>query len=247
MAYTASVYRVLIASPSDVELERRLILEVVYYWNAVHSAELSLVLLPVMWETHATPELGDRPQAIINKQLVQACDLLVGVFWTRIGTQTGEADSGTVEEIQQFIDAGKPILLYFSSKPVIPDSVDQRQYQKLRAFKKRISQAGLVDSFGSDAQLRIKVYTHLVTTIRKLHGVSPANADTAGRHVQEMQARVADERRRMRASALEKLRMEYIFSHDGISPQIMAGTALPPKEWLDRRIQELGWQDLFKE
>ena len=61
------------------------------------------MLLPVGWETHATPAMGDRPQAIINKQILAGCDLLVAVFWTRLGSPTGAAASGTVEEIEEHL------------------------------------------------------------------------------------------------------------------------------------------------
>ncbi len=251
MSYTAAVYRLFIASPTDVALERRVVLEVIYDWNAVHSADLGVVILPVMWETHAIPEMGDRPQAIINRQLVETCDVLVGVFWTRIGSETGVAESGTVEEIRQFIDSEKPTLLYFSSKPVIPDSVDPEQYKRLQNFKQDASNSGLIDSFSSDADLRRKVYAHLVGTVSKLHRatINPQTSDVPAilpGQVDEMQARADSEKRQMRASALEKLRMEYIFSHDGISPELMAGTALPPREWMDRRIRELDWEEIFR-
>lgn len=128
MSFEATVYRILIASPSDVVAERKAIPDVIFSWNAVNSAEYGVVLLPVMWETHSSPELGDRPQAIINKQIVKECDILVGTFWTRIGTHTGVAESGTVEEIEEFKASGRPIMLYFSSAPVVLDSVDPEQY-----------------------------------------------------------------------------------------------------------------------
>jgi hypothetical protein len=44
------------------------------------------------------------------------------MFWTKLGTDTGVADSGTVEEIDQFVSAGKPALLYFSSRPINPEA-----------------------------------------------------------------------------------------------------------------------------
>jgi len=50
-----------------------------------------------MWETHATPESRVRPQAAINRQLVRQCDILVGMFWTKVGTRAGVAESGTVD------------------------------------------------------------------------------------------------------------------------------------------------------
>lgn len=123
MPYQATVYRILIASPSDVTSERKAIPDVIGAWNATHSEDYSVVLLPVMWETHSTPEMGDRPQAILNKQLVASCDLLVGAFWTRIGTHTGVSESGTIEEIEEIRKAGKPVLLYFSSQPVVLDLI----------------------------------------------------------------------------------------------------------------------------
>lgn len=98
MPYQATVYRVLIASPADVAEERKAIPEVVYRWNATHSADSLRVMLPVLWETHGVPSLGDRAQEIVNKQIVRDADILVGVFWTRLGTHTGVDESGTVEE-----------------------------------------------------------------------------------------------------------------------------------------------------
>lgn len=89
MSYQATVFKVMIASPGDVAAERNVIREVITEWNNVNADARRTVLLPVGWETHSVPEMGDRPQAIINKQILGGCDLLVGVFWTRLGTETG--------------------------------------------------------------------------------------------------------------------------------------------------------------
>lgn len=43
-----------------------------------------------------------------------------------------------------------------------------------------------------------------------------------------------------RSELLERLRQEYILSHDGISPALMAGTEAPPSDWVDRRLAHLG-------
>src|SRR5258706_8401132 len=101
MGYTANVVRVMIASPSDVVQERRVIRDVIEEWTAVHAEDRRTVLLPVGWETHSSPDMGDRPQAVLNKQLLKSCDLIVAVFWTRLGSPTGAAASGTVEEINE--------------------------------------------------------------------------------------------------------------------------------------------------
>src|SRR5690349_14932759 len=104
-------YRVLIASPCDLAEERQAATEVVHEWNTQHAAAESIVLLPIKWETHAMPETGVRPQEAINQQLVRSSDILVGLFWTRLGTNTGVAESGTVEEIDQFVTSEKPAML----------------------------------------------------------------------------------------------------------------------------------------
>src|SRR2546422_8668652 len=135
MPFTSTTYRVLIASPSDLTEERQAATESVNDWNAQHAVAESVVLLPVKWETHAMPQSGVRPQGAINDQLVRECDILVGMFWTKIGTSTGVAESGTVEEIDQFVAAGKPALLYFSSRPIDPNKIDLTQFKKLKTFK----------------------------------------------------------------------------------------------------------------
>jgi len=77
MSFKAEIYRVLIASPSDLAEERQVATEAVNEWNSLHAAAESVVLLPVKWETHAMPRTGVRPQEAINDQLVHNSDILV--------------------------------------------------------------------------------------------------------------------------------------------------------------------------
>lgn len=100
MSYLANVLNVMIASPSDVIQERLAIRDVITEWNTIHARDRKTVLMSIGWETHAVPDMGDRPQAIINKQLLHDADLLVAVFWARLGSPTGVAASGTIEEIE---------------------------------------------------------------------------------------------------------------------------------------------------
>ena len=124
VSYTANVINVMIASPSDASQERQIARDVIAEWNTIHAKDKRTVLMPIGWETHSVPDTGDRPQAIINGQLLKDADLLIAMFWTRIGSPTGAARSGTVEEIEEHIRAGKSAMIYFSSAPVLPDSID---------------------------------------------------------------------------------------------------------------------------
>ena len=161
MSYDAKAFNVMIASPSDVPSERNIVREIVYEWNAVHSQSRQIVLLPVGWETHSSPEMGGRAQEILNNQILSSCDLLVGIFWTRIGTETGEYISGTVEEIETHVASGKPAMLYFYDQPVEEGSVDEEQYSKLKEFRESCQQRGLYATYDSHSDFKEKFYHHL--------------------------------------------------------------------------------------
>ena len=161
MSYEAKVFNVMIASPGDVASERTIVRDVLYEWNAVHSQIRNIVLLPIGWETHSSPEMVRTPQEIINDQVLDRCDLLVGVFWTRIGTATTKYASGTVEEIEKHIDSGKPAMLYFSSQPVVLDTVEPEQFSQLKQFKESCQNRGLYESYDSLSSFKDKYYRHL--------------------------------------------------------------------------------------
>jgi nucleoside 2-deoxyribosyltransferase len=168
MPRLATVLEVLIASPGDVAAARDLIEDTLHDWNAAHSRTSGVVLQPIRWETHARPEMGDRPQAIINRQIVDSADLLIGVFWTRLGTDTGVASSGTAEEIGRFVASGKPVALYVSEEPAQLDKIDLDQYQRLKLFRAGIEKSGLLATYSSAADLRVKLARHVAQTVNAL-------------------------------------------------------------------------------
>lgn len=166
MAYDAKVLPVMIASPSDVNDERKIVRRALAEWNVIHSQERQAVFLPVGWETHSSPELAGRPQQIINDRLLKHCDLLVGIFWTRVGSDTGKQISGSVEEILEHRNAGKPVLLYFCEVPVKPGSVNDEQWVKLLDFKEWAKKEGLFSTYESVDQFRADFPRHLGLTLK---------------------------------------------------------------------------------
>jgi hypothetical protein len=58
MPYSATTYNVMIASPSDVAAERAAVRQILADWNVVHSQARGIVLLPIGWETHSSPQMG---------------------------------------------------------------------------------------------------------------------------------------------------------------------------------------------
>lgn len=195
MTFPATVVRVLIASPGDTGQARVLLRDVLQEWNSLHAEDTHVMLLPVMWERDATPEMGDRPQGIINRQLVDASDILVGIFWTRLGTPTSEAESGTAEEIERFIRAGKPVLIYFSQEPVVPNSIDAEEYGRLNTFRESLKERGLFDGYSSQEELWRKATAALTRTIRQRFRVEvPERPFEASRPAARLLARIERER-----------------------------------------------------
>ncbi len=167
MGYNATVLQVMVASPSEVNEERQLVQQVLGEWNAVHAKERKIVLLPAMWETHSAPSMGDRPQEIINKQVLRDCDILIAFLLTRLGTSTGKFPSGTVEEIEEHLRAGKPAMLYFSEARVAPDKLDMMQFEALRAFREEVKMKGLIETYSDLPDLRGRLSLQLSNTLNK--------------------------------------------------------------------------------
>lgn len=165
MSYDATVVKAFIASPSDVADERNVIRHVIHEWNSVNSEHRKLVVMPIGWETHSSPAMGASAQSILNAQLLSGCDLLIAVFWTRLGTPTGKAESGTVEEIREHMQAGKPAMIYFSSAPVRLESVEDEQYRALRTFRDELKTSGLLETYESVDEFRAKFARQLAQTI----------------------------------------------------------------------------------
>lgn len=160
MARTAIVLNVLIASPSDVGKERDVVSEAILAWNAAHCETAGIILHAVRWETHSYPASGDRPQAILNKQIVDSGDIMIGIFGRTLGTPTGAAQSGTIEEIEEFRKAGKYVALYFS-KADVPRNADRDQLKALEDYKRERQKDTLYGTFGTAEELRLLLTQHL--------------------------------------------------------------------------------------
>jgi hypothetical protein len=173
------IYKVFIASPSDVKDEVKVLFETIYHWNTVNSEMYEVFLHPVNWRTDSFPEMGNEPQKIINNQIVDKADVLIGVFWSRIGTPTKDAQSGTVEEINSFIANGKPTLLYFSSRTIDPYSIDQQQFTKVKEIKERYKSEGIIWEFSDIYEFTLIIFC-TTNKIAKPYGYELSELDKYG-------------------------------------------------------------------
>jgi len=148
-----------IASPGDVQKERDAVLKVFTRWN---DANNHTMLHPMMWESSAVPTLGAHPQHILNEQIIEKSDLLLAILWSKLGTPTLTASSGTVEEIREFITKKGPrrVMLYFCKRD-LPYDTDPAELAKLRDFKEQMRSHGLYHEYVSLSDFERDLYHHL--------------------------------------------------------------------------------------
>jgi len=180
-------YRCLLISPSDVEEERAAVADAVSEWNAHVGKALQIRVELVRWETHATPQLGGRPQELLNRQIVDECDLGIAVFWKRMGTPTGCHASGSVEEIRELLGRGCEVLVYFCERPVDRKEAVSEQYRDVTAFREEIRTEGVLGTFVNKQELKSQVTLHLTKVLADLHlarGGAAMKVPSAGSFVQ---------------------------------------------------------------
>lgn len=134
MGFKARVYKIFISSPCDVLEERAAIRRQIDKWNAIHSEKENIILLPISWETHSVAQAETHPQNYINEAILSNCDLLMGVFWCRVGTPTPRENSGTIDEIKTHIRRKKPAMIFFSNQEK-PHNSDLYQINEIEKFK----------------------------------------------------------------------------------------------------------------
>lgn len=112
--------------------------------------------------------MGAPPQAIINDQLVDAADIVIGMFWTRLGTPTGEAESGTVEEIERLIKLGRRASILFCKAATDPYTIDQEQFKQVQAYRTKCEPRGLLAEFATADDLRDQLIRALSRHVEEL-------------------------------------------------------------------------------
>ena len=142
---TIKIIKCLIASPGDVTQERDICETVFEELNRELGSVLNFRIESVRWEKDAHAGCGEYGQEVINRQIDDLYDLFLGIMYSRFGTPTPVAGSGTEEEFNIAYSKkqeGKvdDILFYFNSAPIPQSILDPDQYKKVNEFKKRLEE-----------------------------------------------------------------------------------------------------------
>lgn len=138
----ARLYRIMIGCPSDIKDEVQIAKDVIMEWSVMNAETHSIALLPLHWRENSFTVADNPPQKSLDKQLVEKSDLLVCIFAAKIGQPTDTAESGSIEEIEEHIKAGKPVMIYFRTQ-IDVTSTSSENLQKLFDFKSRVQKNNL--------------------------------------------------------------------------------------------------------
>lgn len=180
MPSKVTVYDLLISCPGDVEDAVKIIDDVVETFNQKYNTTLSLGIRTRYWKKSSYPQSGGKPQELLNKQFIEDCDLAVAIFKTRFGTPTDKYGSGSEEEIEIMLNAGRQVFLYFDDSPVSPSDIDAEQYQKVKDFKKKYRTRGIYFSYKSLDEFRNFFDAHITQyflTLEKVNEITNKKSD----------------------------------------------------------------------
>lgn len=174
MPKTETILQVFVASPGDVTEERGVLEEIIRELNITWADTFGIRLNLFRWETHAAPGFGDDAQDVINEQIPVSYDIFIGIMWTRFGTPTQRAGSGTEEEFWVAYDRHKEdpnsveIMFYFKNAPVPPANLDPDQLRAISDFRSRLGDlGGLYFQFNSIDEFRNSTRLHLSRAVQK--------------------------------------------------------------------------------
>lgn len=164
-----------VSSPADVADERDCVGEAVDELNANWQRQLGLRLNVIRWENYGLPGFGEDAQDVLNQDLPEQLDAFVGILWSRIGTPTRRAESGTVEEFERTYKQWKTKpdtirqMMYFKNADVPFEEIDTEQITSVRQFKSSLSNRGcLYQDFKSTDEFRRLIRNHLTQLAQKL-------------------------------------------------------------------------------
>lgn len=137
------IIRCLIASPSDTTAERDICEKVFSELNNGIGIPYGFELKSLRWENDVHPGVGADGQDVINHQIDGKYDLFIGIMYTRFGSPTNRAESGTVEEFDMAYATAKrlqnmEIMFYFNDQPTNLSKLDLEQYKKVRDFRDNV-------------------------------------------------------------------------------------------------------------
>jgi hypothetical protein len=164
---TVELVKLTLCGPTDVAKEIAIATEIINDWNCQHGEQRGFWVKHQHWSTDSYPDAQETGQGAINKQLIDSTDILVAIFWSRIGTATATARSGTVEEIQRALKRGKKVMVYFSDLEPVSAGASKDQLERLWEFRQQLRAEKSCWTFQSRSRFRDDFANHVALMLNE--------------------------------------------------------------------------------
>lgn len=169
MPYQATIYQVLLSSPSDLPVQHReIITSAMQMWNATSGRMSKIHFSATDWNTGVNPTYGVHPQQAINDAIVDSSDLAIVVFTGKLGTPTENFESGTVEEIERLFEEGKQVAIFVNRISIPAEGVSSAQAKlRLEEYLESVQSKCFYKDYSSLEELTQSVNTLLQSNAMK--------------------------------------------------------------------------------
>lgn len=172
MSSTITRYDVLVSCPGDVVRLLPVVEDALNDFNKHYADSHMIELCMRHWSSDMYPRSGGKPQDLINEVVLPRCDAAIAIFWCKLGTPTDRYESGTVEEIEQMLDSGRQVFVYFSKEPVPYEVAKGGIDSRIDEFKNRYRDRGVYWEFSDGNEL-----THLLSRHLRRHFIDHDNRE----------------------------------------------------------------------
>ena len=182
MAQTITLYKIFLASPSDLKEERNLLEEIVDELNLSSFNNSGLKIELIKWETHVNPGIGSYIQEVVNSDIKEDYDIFIGILWGRFGTPTQNYGSGTEEEFniafKRYMakQSSLKVMFYFKQAPIPMEQIDIDSISSIRSFKSSLGDKGVLYwDYNTTEEFQKLLRIQLTRKVQELHQISYKN------------------------------------------------------------------------
>lgn len=117
------IFRCMICSAMDSKTMklRKVVLEIIAHWNQINSSSRAISFVAQGQGINTVPDVDKSAQSVIDKQSVENSHFAILIFNTDKGTSTGKAKTGTLDELNSFLKAKKPVHVFIRATKELED------------------------------------------------------------------------------------------------------------------------------
>ncbi|MEW6600822.1 MAG: hypothetical protein AB1499_07615 [Nitrospirota bacterium] len=168
---TKRILNIIIASPGDVVIERKIVREVCLGLNETDLLHhLGVSIHTSMWEDvfHS-----DESQKTIKSRIADECDILVCIFYRRFYTRSGRVEAENLNKFLLAYDSWKSmkkpfVMFYFKKDMPLSEDLNASEASEISDVKAKILKENILftNEFTAPYEFCEKIYDHIENWIK---------------------------------------------------------------------------------